>query len=98
MLVVFDLDSHKVTFSMPIGGGPDVVAFDAGVHRIYSAGKAGKLTVIQQDGPDAYRTLDLIGTHYGAHTLVVDPVSHRVFVGYASLLNHPRIAVFSPIL
>jgi DNA-binding beta-propeller fold protein YncE len=98
MLVVFDLDSHKVISSMTIGAGPDVVAFDAGVHRIYSAGRAGKLTVIQQDGPDAYRTLDLIGTHYGAHTLVVDPVSHRVFVGYASLLNHPRIAVFSPIL
>jgi DNA-binding beta-propeller fold protein YncE len=98
MLVVFDLEGHKVTSSMSIGGGPDVVAFDAGLHRIYSAGKAGKLTVIQQDGPDVYRTLDLIRTHYGAHTLVVDPVSHRVFVGYASLFNHPRIAVFSPIL
>jgi DNA-binding beta-propeller fold protein YncE len=98
MLVVFDLDGHKVTSSMTIGGGPDTVAFDAGVHRIYSAGKAGKLTVIQQDGPDTYRTSDLIRTHYGAHTLVVDPVSHKVFVGYASLLNHPRIAVFSPIL
>jgi DNA-binding beta-propeller fold protein YncE len=98
LLVVFDLEAHKVTSSMTIGGGPDVVAFDAGLHRIYSAGKAGKLTVIQQDGPDVYRTLDLIRTHYGAHTLVVDPVSHRVFVGYASLFNHPRIAVFSPIL
>jgi len=97
-LVVFDLDNHKVTSSMSIGGGPDVVAFDAGSHRIYSAGKAGKLTVIQQDSPDTYKTLDLVSTHYGAHTLVVDPVSHRIFVGYASLLTHPRIAVFSPIL
>jgi DNA-binding beta-propeller fold protein YncE len=96
LLVVFDLDGHKVTTSMSIGGGPDSVAFDPALHRIYSAGRAGKLTVIQQDGPDAYKTLDLIGTHYGAHTLVVDPVTHRVFVGYASLLNHPRIAVFSP--
>jgi DNA-binding beta-propeller fold protein YncE len=98
MLVVFDLERQKVTASMNIGGGPDTVAFDAGLHRIYSAGRAGKLTVIQQDGPDVYRTLDLIRTHYGAHTLVVDPVSHRVFVGYASLFNHPRIAVFSPTL
>jgi len=98
MLVVFDLERHRVTASMNIGGGPDTVAFDAGLHRIYSAGRAGKLTVIQQDGPDAYRTLDMIRTHYGAHTLVVDPVSHKVFVGYASLFNHPRIAVFSPIL
>ena len=98
MLVVFDLDGHKVTSSMSIGGGPDVVAFDADLHRIYSAGKSGKLTVIQQESPDTYRTLDLVSTHYGAHTLVVDPVSHKIFVGYASLLTHPRIAVFSPIL
>jgi DNA-binding beta-propeller fold protein YncE len=98
MLVVFDLERHKVTASMNIGGGPDSVAFDAGLHRIYSAGKAGKLTVVQQAGPDAYRVLEVIRTHYGAHTLVLDPLSHRVFVGYASLFNHPRIAVFSPIL
>jgi hypothetical protein len=31
--------------SLNIGGGPDAVAFDGTVHRIYSAGKAGKLTV-----------------------------------------------------
>jgi hypothetical protein len=28
--------------------------------------------------------------------LTVDPASHKVFVAYASLLAHPRIAVFSP--
>ena len=95
-LVVFDLERHRVITSLAIVGGPDSVAFDRGVHRIYAAGKAGKMTVIQQDGPDNYRELDEIRTHYGAHTLTIDPVSHKVFVAYASLLAHPRIAVFSP--
>jgi len=95
-LVVFDLTSHRVITSLKIGGGPDSVAFDGTLHLIYSAGKAGRLTVVQQDGPNAYRVLDEIRTHYGAHTLVLDPVSHRVFVGYASLFAHPRIGVFSP--
>jgi DNA-binding beta-propeller fold protein YncE len=95
-LVVFDLETHRVITSLKIGGGPDSVAFDPTLHRIYSAGKAGKLTVIQQNGPDTYRILDKIHTHYGAHTLAIDPVSHKVFVAYASLLAHPRIAVFSP--
>jgi DNA-binding beta-propeller fold protein YncE len=95
-LVVFDLESHRVITSLKIGGGPDSVAFDGTLHRIYSAGKAGRLTVVQQDDPNAYRVLDEIRTHYGAHTLVLDPVSHRVFVGYASLFAHPRIGVFSP--
>jgi DNA-binding beta-propeller fold protein YncE len=97
-LVVFDLEMHRVITSVKIGGGPDSVAFDQALHRIYSAGKAGELTVIQQDGPDAYRVMGEIRTHYGAHTLAVDPVSHKVFVAYASLLAHPRIAVFSPTL
>src|SRR5882757_405703 len=95
-LVVFDLETHRVITSLKIGGGPDSVAFDPILHRIYSAGKAGRLTVIQQDGPNAYRVLDEIRTHYGAHTLAVDPVSHKVFVAYASLLARPRIAVFTP--
>ena len=95
-LVVFDLESHRVIKSLEIGGGPDSVAFDGTLHRIYSAGKAGRLTVIQQDSPNGYWVLDEIRTHYGAHTLVLDPMSHRVFVGYASLFVHPRISVFSP--
>jgi DNA-binding beta-propeller fold protein YncE len=94
--VVVDLETHRVITSLKIGGGPDSVAFDPTLHRIYSAGKSGKLTVIQQDGPDTYRVIDEIRTHYGAHTLAVAPVSHKVFVAYASLLAHPRIAVFSP--
>jgi DNA-binding beta-propeller fold protein YncE len=95
-LVVFDLEKHQVITSVKIGGGPDSVAFDATLHRIYAAGKSGKLDVVQQDGPDTYRVLDQVSTHYGAHTLVVDPASHQVFVAYASLFNRPRIAVFSP--
>jgi DNA-binding beta-propeller fold protein YncE len=95
-LVVFDLESRQIITSLKVVGGPDSVAFDGALHRIYCAGKAGRLTVIQQDGPNAYRVLDEIHTHYGAHTLALDPVSHRVFVAYASLFAHPRISVFSP--
>jgi DNA-binding beta-propeller fold protein YncE len=95
-LVVFDLERHQIIASVGIGGGPDSVAFDSVYHRIYSAGRSGRLSVVHQDSPDAYHLLEEISTHYGAHTLVLDPVTHRVFVGYASLFNHPRIAVFSP--
>jgi DNA-binding beta-propeller fold protein YncE len=95
-LVAFDLENHKVVTSVKIGGGPDSVAYDAILRRLYTAGKSGKLNVIQQEGPDTYRTLDEITTHYGAHTLTLDPDTQRVFVGYASLFGHPRIAVFSP--
>jgi DNA-binding beta-propeller fold protein YncE len=97
LLVVFDLDAHRVVTSLKIGGGPDSVALDLGLHRIYTTGKAGNVVIVEQEGPDNYRVLEEIRTHYGAHTLTVDPASHRVFVGYASLLVQPRIAVFSPV-
>ncbi len=96
-LVIFSLDSHRVTRSLPIGGGPDSVAYDAGLHRIYTTGKSGVLSVIQQDGPDTYRRLDQIRLHYGAHTLAVDPATHRLYVGYASLVVPARLAVFTPV-
>ena len=96
-LAVFDLEQHRVVTSVPVGGGPDSVAYDAGLHRIYVTGRAGDLCVVDRDSKGALAILDKIPLHYGAHTLAVDPVSHRLYVGYASLVVVPRIAVFSPL-
>jgi DNA-binding beta-propeller fold protein YncE len=96
MLAIFDLKEHRVTSSVPIGGGPDSVAFDPALHRIYTTGKAGVLAVIHQDTSGTYHVLDSIKLHYGAHTLTVDPRTHALYVAYASLLVRPRIAVFAP--
>jgi DNA-binding beta-propeller fold protein YncE len=98
VLVVFDLTRHVVIATIPIGSRPDSVAFDPLLRRIYTAGVGGKLTIIQQENPDAYQVLENISTHYGAHTLVVDPATHKVYVAYASLLTYPRVAVFSPVM
>ena len=96
-LAVFDLENHSVVTSIPVGGGPDSVAYDAGLHRIYVTGRAGDLCVVTRDSNGVLATLDTIPLHYGAHTLAVDPESHRLYVGYASLVIAPRIAVFSPL-
>ena len=90
-----DLDSHRPVANLPIGGGPDSVAYDAQWKRIYATGKSGILSVIHQNSSNDYRPLDTIKLHYGAHTLAIDPVTHRVYVGYASLFFAPRLALFS---
>lgn len=95
VLVVFDLVRHTVVASIAIGVGPDSVAFDPSLRRIYAIGLAGRLTIIQQNSPNAYRVLDSITTHVWAHTLAVDPHSSRVYLGYAGLFVLPRIAVFT---
>lgn len=96
-LVVFDLNTHRVTTSVAVGPGPDAIAFDPQLHRIYAAGKGGVLTVVRQDGPDTLQVLDSIKLHYGAHTLGIDPDTHNVYVAYASLIVPPRLAVFEPL-
>jgi DNA-binding beta-propeller fold protein YncE len=96
VLVVFDLEGHRLIGSLPTGRAPDCVAFDISLHRIYVAGLSNKLTIIQQDTADSYRVLDNVRTHFAAHTIAIDPASHKVYVGYASLFTCPRIAVFSP--
>ena len=95
LLVVFDLDNHRVVATVAIGGGPDSVAFDPGLRRIYATGVSGQVSVVQQKSADSYELLDMVSTHFGAHTLVVDPETHRVYVAYASLMVAPRVAVFS---
>lgn len=43
-LVVIDLDSKGVVASYVVGSGPDVLAFDQGLHRLYVAAESGDVT------------------------------------------------------
>ena len=95
-LAIFDLDLRRVVAMVPIGFGADSIAYDAQLRRIYVTGFTGLLSVISQDGPDTYRVADTIRLHPNAHTLALDPATHRLFVGYSSLAISPRVAVFTP--
>ena len=96
-LVVFDLDRHQVLAVLKTGRSTDSVAFDPGLNRIYAASAVGTMTVIEQESPYSYHLLGKVNTHLLAHTLAVDPATHKVYVAYPSLFLHPRIAVFSPL-
>jgi DNA-binding beta-propeller fold protein YncE len=93
--VALDLNTHQIVASLPIGGLPDSVAYDPELRRIYTTGLAGVMSVIQEDAPNTYRILDTVRLHYGAHTLAIDPATHRVYAAYLSLFVRPRLAVFA---
>jgi DNA-binding beta-propeller fold protein YncE len=95
--LALDLNTHRVVASLPIGALPDSVAYDPELHRIYTAGVAGTLSVIQEDSPSAYHLLGSINLHILAHTLAIDPVTHRVYAGYAGVFTQPRLAVFAAV-
>jgi DNA-binding beta-propeller fold protein YncE len=90
-LLVLNSDTGEVLADLPIGLLVDGVAYDSGLKRIYTANAIGTMTVIQQDSADHYRVLENAPTHFGGHSVVVDPATHRIYVAYFG-----RVAVYEP--
>lgn len=95
-LVILDERTGHVVASLPIGSGVDGVGYDPGLKRIYTANGFGTMTVVQQETADSYRLLENVPTPFGGHTLAVDSVTHRVYVGCAGL-GGAKIAVYAPL-
>ena len=88
-LIVLNADTGAIVAVLAIGAATDGVDYDIGLHRLYTANAIGSMTVIQQDSADRYRVLEDAPTHFGGHSLVVDPATHRIYVAYFG-----RIAVY----
>lgn len=94
-LLVVDLDTMAVTARFGLGDGPDVLAFDPGLGRLYVAAESGTVSVFSVQG----RSLRLLGRARlaaNAHSVAVDPATHRVFFPLASVGGHPVLRVMAP--
>jgi YVTN family beta-propeller protein len=91
-LVVLNADTGEIVATLPIGAGVDGAGYDPELRRVYTANGAGSITVIQQDSADSYRVLENAATHFGGHSLVVDPMTHRIYVAYFG-----SIAAYDPV-
>jgi YVTN family beta-propeller protein len=88
MAVTDSHDGHAVA-SVPIGDGPDAVAYDAASATVYSSNSDGTLTVVRQDDADHYHVLANVTTPLRSRTLVLDPTTHRVFLASAEFEPAP---------
>lgn len=91
-LVVLNADTGQVVATLPIGSGVDGAAYDPDLRRVYTFNGFGTMTVIQQDSADSYRVLEQAATHFGGHSGVVDPATHRIYVAYFG-----SIAAYDPV-
>jgi YVTN family beta-propeller protein len=90
VLAVTDADSGRNVARVPIGEGPDGVAYDPALRMVFSPnGKSGTLTVVQQDDADHYRVLQTLPTQTSARTLALDPASHRLYLPAARFAGAP---------
>lgn len=99
LLAIFDLSSHKVTASLSLPDGADVVAYDPGLRRIYVACYSGFISVFREDDAQHVRKLADVPVEKKVHSLAIDLTTHKLYVPEQEEHGRPaaRIAVFEVI-
>jgi len=93
-LGVLDLRTLQLRQVLPIGGDPDVLAFDPSLRRLYVAAESGVVAVFEErDG-----SLVQLGWYRApkAHSVAVDPATHRVYLPLANVSGQPVLRVLAP--
>jgi YVTN family beta-propeller protein len=78
VLVRVDLGGAHALTSAPTGAGPDVMSVDPGLGWLYVAAESGDLVVFDIGKPGLV-TIDREHPGDNAHSVAVDPATHRVF-------------------
>lgn len=90
-LAVVDLKSMKVLATHPIGKGADVLAFDAGLGRLYVSSESGAVSVFRLRGRELVLEGELSMPH--AHTVAVDPKTHLVYFPLENIDGRPLLRI-----
>ncbi len=92
-LVVVDLSSRRQTATLPLPVDVDVLAFDPGLQRLYAASEPGTVAVF---AVGAHRGVAELGRGFvgpNAHSVAVDPATHRVYFPLADVGGRPVLRV-----
>lgn len=93
-LALVDLTSMQVLAIYPVGKDPDVLAFDPGLKQLYVSAESGNVTVFRVQG----KTLVLEGKFFMpyAHTVCVDPDTHRAYFPLQNIDGKPVLRIMEP--
>jgi len=96
VMAISDATAGKLITTLPIGGGVDAAAFDPGTGLAFASNGDGTLTVVHEDGPDAFHVVANVPTRRGARTMALDERSHRVYLVTAEFGPTPAAAAGQP--
>ena len=93
-LLVVDLRTMKVLSTHQVGDDPDVLAWDAAWRRLYVASESGVVSTFVVD----HKALQPIGEVRAphAHSVAVDPQTHRVYFPLENIEGRPLLRVMVP--
>ena len=90
-LQVVDLRTMRVLSSHRVGDEPDVLAWDPGWRRLYVASESGVVSVFAVQGATLQPMEQLRIAH--AHSVAVDPRTHRVYLPLENLGGRPVLRI-----
>ena len=94
-LIVFNLDSHQEEDVFPVGGGPDVLAFDSELKLLYVACESGGVSIFKADNGKLTKLGDAeVGPN--SHTVAVDSKTHKVYFPLKNLNGAPVLRITVP--
>lgn len=94
-LLVIDLRTMRTIATHRVGDDPDVLAFDPGLGRLYVACESGVVSVFDaRDG-----VLEAVGEYRAphAHSVAVDPATHRVYLPLENVGGRPVLRIMRPV-
>lgn len=94
LLQVLDLRTMKVIQSLKVGTGPDVLAWDAAWLRLYVATEGNVMSSYWLDGTTLRPLGEVRAPH--AHTVGVDPRTHRIFLPLENMNGRPELRIYQP--
>lgn len=93
-LLTVDLRTWKTIDTHRVGEDPDVLAFDAAAERLYVASESGAVSVFSERGGRLVPDGDVRFPH--AHTVAIDPRTHRVYLPLQDVGGRPVLRVMAP--
>ena len=96
IMAVLDAETGRVVASLPIGDGVDAAAWDPSTALAFASNGEGTLTVVKQDGPDAYHVIENAATQRSARTMALDEKTHRIFLAAAEFGTPPPATAEQP--
>ncbi len=94
-LFALNLRTMKVLQSLGVTSGPDVLAVDEGLRRLYVACEGGAVDVFAIGRSGALLPLGRFAAP-AAHTVSVDQRTHRVYVALKSVGGKPQLWILAP--
>jgi hypothetical protein len=94
-LLTLDLRAMKVIGTAAVGQGPDVLALDSSLKRLYVAAESGDVAVFGETG----RRLTKLGQAQlapEAHTVAVDSRTHLVYFPLQGSSGRPELRIMAP--